>query len=146
MPGSSTRVAGRRRTGRIFQEAPARILLARTTTLTFRSKVIHPARSSLSFQPTFSSSGRKLIPGSAIYIYGDQVNDHGLYDIYLNGTDSVHLYATLNGRSGCGGGYAKACEKLHGLAAFIGELPAGTHDVRLVNKGPSDGNVTYFGE
>ena len=80
--------------------------------------------------------------GSAIYLYGDQVNDHGLYDIYLNGT----AYATLNGRSGCGGGYAKACEKLHGLAAFIGNLPAGTHNVRLVNQGPSDGNVTYFGK
>ena len=84
-----------------------------------------------------------LTPGSAIYIYGDQVNDHGPYDVYLNGSSSPA--AQLNGRSGCGGGYAKYCEKLHGLAFFAGGLPAGTHEVRLVNGGPADGDVTFFG-
>ena len=84
-----------------------------------------------------------LTSASAIYIYGDQVNDHGPYDVYLNGSSSPA--AQLNGRSGCGGGYAKYCEKLHGLAFFAGGLPAGTHEVRLVNGGPADGDVTFFG-
>lgn len=85
----------------------------------------------------------QLTQGSAIYIYGDQVNDHGLYYIYINGSSTP--YTTLNGRSGCGGGYAKHCEKLHGLAFFVGGLPQGQHEVRLVNGGPAEGDVTYFG-
>lgn len=52
--------------------------------------------------------------------------------------------ATNNGRSGCGGGYAKACEKLGGLAFFAGALPEGTHTLRLTNNGPLDGQSTYF--
>ncbi|KAK1926021.1 hypothetical protein DB88DRAFT_537969 [Papiliotrema laurentii] len=84
--------------------------------------------------------------GSALYIYGDQVNDHGYYSIYLNGTDAEHLYGRYTGRSGCGGGYAKSCEKLHGLVGFAGGLPEGKHQVTLVNESPSEsgGNVTFF--
>lgn len=78
--------------------------------------------------------------GSAVYIYGDQVNDHGPYSVYINDTN----VATHTGRSGCGGGYAKYCEKVHGLAFFAGSLPEGQHTLRLVNEGPSSGNTTYF--
>ena len=76
------------------------------------------------------------------------MNDHGYYSIYLNGTDAEHLYGRYTGRSGCGGGYAKFCEKLHGLVGFAGGLPEGTHQVTLVNESPSEsgGNVTFFGE
>ncbi|GMK53583.1 hypothetical protein CspeluHIS016_0101690 [Cutaneotrichosporon spelunceum] len=42
--------------------------------------------------------------GSAVYVYGDQVNDHGVYTVTLNGS----VVGQYNGRSGCGGGYAKA--------------------------------------
>ncbi|RSH82819.1 hypothetical protein EHS25_005809 [Saitozyma podzolica] len=60
--------------------------------------------------------------GSGLYIFGDQVDDHGLYSIYLNssytpwldGSSRSAAVATLDGRSGCGGGYKKACEKLGG--------------------------------
>lgn len=77
-----------------------------------------------------------------MWVYGDQVNDHGLYDVFLNGTQA----GTFNGRSGCGGGYAKYCEKLHGLAFFAGQLPPGQHEVRIVNGGPDTGNKTFFGK
>jgi hypothetical protein len=80
--------------------------------------------------------------GSAIYLYGDQVNDHGPYFIYMN--DSLVLQG--NDRSGCGGGYAKECEKLSGLKYFAGSLPQGQHKMRMVNGGPAEGNRTYFGE
>ncbi len=75
-------------------------------------------------------------------MYGDQVNDHGYYTASLNGT----RVSEYTGRSGCGGGYAKACEKLHGLVFFAGPLPAGTHALRIENSGPAEGNKTFFGD
>lgn len=74
-------------------------------------------------------------------MYGDQVNDHGAYSASINGTS-----ISLNGRSGCGGGFAKACEKLHGLKFFASPLPEGTHSLRIENGGPAEGNRTFFGE
>lgn len=81
--------------------------------------------------------------GSAVYIFGDQVDDHGLYSIYFNGSSTP--YGTYNGRSGCGGGYKKECEKLGTLKFFAGGLPMGQHTLKLVNDGPSGTNETYFG-
>lgn len=77
-----------------------------------------------------------------MYVYGDQVNDHGEYAVLINGTDVGHF----NGRSGCGAGYAKFCEKLHGLVFFTGGLPRGMHALVIQNLGPSEGNKTFFGE
>ncbi|WVO23416.1 uncharacterized protein IAS62_004769 [Cryptococcus decagattii] len=77
--------------------------------------------------------------GSALYIYGDQVNDHGLYSIFFN--TSTIPYATYNGRSGCAvSDVEKSCEKLGTLKVFIGGLGEGEHQVRLVN----EGQETYF--
>lgn len=78
-----------------------------------------------------------------MYIYGDTVNDHGYYNVYLN--NSATPYANLYDRGGCGGVYAKACEKLHVLKFFAGPLPQGLHQVTLVNEGPSGDNATFFG-
>jgi hypothetical protein len=82
------------------------------------------------------------IAGSAIYLYGDQVNDHGPYTVSLDSRQQV----ALNDRSGCGGGYAKACEKLSGLKFFAGGLGEGEHTLRFENGGPSEGDRTFFGE
>ena len=84
------------------------------------------------------------LPGSAVWVFGDQVNDHGPYSLYLNG--STTPYASYTGRSGCGGGYAKYCEKLHGLIGFVGDLPQGNHTLVLRNQGPSDTNQTFVGQ
>lgn len=89
--------------------------------------------------------------GSGVYVFGDQVDDHGLYSIYLNAsatpwTGQYTPYATYNGRSGCGGGWKKACEKLEGLRAFVGGLPMGQHSMTIVNEGPTGQNATFFGE
>ena len=54
--------------------------------------------------------------------------------------------ATLNDRSGCGGGYAKACEKLSGLKFFAGNLGEGEHTLRFENGGPTEGERTFFGK
>lgn len=80
--------------------------------------------------------------GSAVYVYGDQVNDHGYYTVFINDTQ----IANLTGRSGCAGSDGeKSCEKLGALHFFAGGLPEGQHDLRIVNGGTS-GNQTYFGE
>lgn len=76
-----------------------------------------------------------------MYLYGDQVNDHGPYTVSLDSANQ----AALNDRSGCGGGYAKECEKLFGLKYFAGNLGEGEHTLRFENGGPSDGDRTFFG-
>ena len=82
--------------------------------------------------------------GSAFYIYGDQVNDHGLFSVYLN--DTVLTMGVLSGRSGCGEeGQSKSCEKLDGLHFFHGGLGEGLHTVKVVNDG-SGPDAPYFGE
>ncbi|WOO83127.1 uncharacterized protein LOC62_04G006608 [Vanrija pseudolonga] len=79
--------------------------------------------------------------GSAVWVYGDQVNDHGSYTVYLNNT----AVGTYTQRSGCANGYAKSCEKLHGLAFFAGPLPQGQHQLKIVNAGTNgQGQQTFF--
>ncbi|WVQ80956.1 hypothetical protein IAT38_003063 [Cryptococcus sp. DSM 104549] len=81
--------------------------------------------------------------GSAVYIYGDQVNDHGPFSLYFN--DSSTPYGTWNARSGCGtSAYEKSCEKLGSLKAFVGGLPPGEHEATIVNGGPEGDEATYF--
>ncbi|WWD22547.1 hypothetical protein CI109_107040 [Kwoniella shandongensis] len=81
--------------------------------------------------------------GSALYIYGDQVNDHGPFSLYFN--DSSTPYATYNGRSGCGtSAVEKGCEKLGTLKAFVGGLPAGEHRAKVTNDGPEGSGATFF--
>ena len=83
--------------------------------------------------------------GSALYVFGDQVNDNGPYSVFIN--DTLDSHANYTGRSGCGtSDYAKYCEKLGGLKYFVGGLPQGTHKFLLVNGGPSSGNETFFSE
>lgn len=77
-----------------------------------------------------------------MWVYGDQVNDHGSYTVYLNNT----AVGTYTQRSGCANGYAKSCEKLHGLAFFAGPLPQGQHNLKIVNAGTNgQGQQTFFG-
>lgn len=82
------------------------------------------------------------MPGSAVWVYGDQKNDHGEFKVLLNGSEM----AVNNGRSGCGEGYSATCEKLHGLAFFAGSLPQGTHEVKIVNQSPGGDQPTFFGK
>ena len=95
--------------------------------------------------------------GSALYLYGDSVNDHGLYEVYVDqgaapwdsgGSGSgATPNATLNDRSGCGAGWAKACEKLNNLKYFVGGLAEGEHVLALRNLGYGSypGDPTFFG-
>ncbi|WRT63792.1 uncharacterized protein IL334_000717 [Kwoniella shivajii] len=82
--------------------------------------------------------------GSALYVYGDSVQDHGLFSIYFNGSSTP--YGTWDSRTPCGGqsDYGKKCEKLGSIKAFIGNLPPGQHTCKLVNEGPDGTNATFF--
>ncbi|WVF65963.1 hypothetical protein IAT40_000701 [Kwoniella sp. CBS 6097] len=84
------------------------------------------------------------VAASGIWLYGDTVQDHGPFSVYIN--DSSTPYGTWNGRTPCGGPevYAKECEKLGALKAFVGPLGEGTHKVKVVNGGPEGDQSTYF--
>ncbi|KAK7445755.1 hypothetical protein VKT23_014751 [Stygiomarasmius scandens] len=68
--------------------------------------------------------------GSAIYIFGDKKNDHGLYSVVLdNGTTEIY-----NGVSGCGGAFGMTCEQQQPtLAYFASNLGEGEHSLAITN-------------
>jgi hypothetical protein len=76
-----------------------------------------------------------LHSGSALWIYGDEVNDHGSFTVTINGSSPVTHSGSPNGCSGVG-----RCEKQNALKFFAGGLPAGNHDVTVLNVG-----TTFFG-
>jgi hypothetical protein len=77
--------------------------------------------------------------GCALYIFGDVVNDHGLFSVKLDNRTEEQF----NGVAGCGGAFAKACEKTNTLAYFASNLNGDMHTVTLRNiAGP---NSSFFG-
>ncbi|KAF7326192.1 hypothetical protein MKEN_00471400 [Mycena kentingensis (nom. inval.)] len=68
---------------------------------------------------------------TAIYIFGDKTDRHGLYTVSLDGAPPE----TFNGVSGCGGAFAHACEKDNTLVYFAGGQPLaeGEHTITVRN-------------
>ncbi|KAF5366706.1 hypothetical protein D9758_006444 [Tetrapyrgos nigripes] len=68
--------------------------------------------------------------GSAIYIFGDKKNDHGLYSVVLdNGTAEIY-----DDVSGCGGAFGMTCEQQQPtLKYFASNLAEGQHTLTLTN-------------
>jgi hypothetical protein len=77
--------------------------------------------------------------GSAVYIFGDKVDDHGLFSVTLDNR-SVQQF---DGVSGCGGDYRKYCEKTNTIAFFASNLDSSLHTVTLQNN--AGVNNSYFG-
>ncbi|KIK66438.1 hypothetical protein GYMLUDRAFT_70066 [Collybiopsis luxurians FD-317 M1] len=77
--------------------------------------------------------------GSAIYVFGDKKNDHGLYSIVLdNGTEQI-----FDGVSGCGGAFGQTCEQQQPtLAYFASNLAQGEHTLKITNI--AGVNQSYF--
>ncbi|KAJ3837274.1 hypothetical protein F5878DRAFT_622882 [Lentinula raphanica] len=77
--------------------------------------------------------------GSAIYVFGDKKNDHGLYSVVLdNGTEQI-----FNGISGCGGAFGQTCEQQQPtLAYFASNLAEGEHSLKITNL--AGVNQSYF--
>ncbi|KAJ6617316.1 hypothetical protein B0H10DRAFT_2218654 [Mycena sp. CBHHK59/15] len=67
--------------------------------------------------------------GTALFIFGDKTDRHGLYTVALDARPPV----TLNGVSGCGGAFAHACEKDNTLAFFAANLDGSEHAVTVSN-------------
>ncbi|KIY46123.1 hypothetical protein FISHEDRAFT_60598 [Fistulina hepatica ATCC 64428] len=79
---------------------------------------------------------------SAIYIFGDKKNDHGLYNVTLSSTDGSTV-ETYDGISGCGGAYGQTCEQQHPtLAYFASNLDNISYHLKLVNDAGVNGS--YF--
>ena len=77
--------------------------------------------------------------GSAIYIFGDKVDDHGLFSVTLDNRSAEQF----NGVSGCGGVFMKYCEKDNTLAYFASNLDSGLHTVTVQNN--AGVNHSFFG-
>ncbi|KAJ3872576.1 hypothetical protein F5051DRAFT_150965 [Lentinula edodes] len=77
--------------------------------------------------------------GSAIYVFGDKKNDHGLYSVVLdNGTEQI-----FDGVSGCGGAFGQTCEQQQPtLAYFTSNLAEGEHSLSITNL--AGVNQSYF--
>lgn len=69
--------------------------------------------------------------GSAIYIFEDVVDNHGLFTVNLDNRPPVQL----NGISGCGGVFVHACEKTNVLAYYAGDLDSSLHTITVTNNG-----------
>lgn len=87
----------------------------------------------------YSASKANWILGSAVYVFGDKVDDHGLFTVTLDNRTSEHF----DGVSGCGGAFAKACEKTNTLAYFASNLDSSLHTVTVQNN--AGVNNSYFG-
>ncbi|KAJ7280035.1 hypothetical protein C8J57DRAFT_119034 [Mycena rebaudengoi] len=67
--------------------------------------------------------------GTALFIFGDKTDRHGLYTVTLDNREPEQF----NGVSGCGGAFAHACEKDNTLAYFAANLDSSLHTVTLTN-------------
>jgi hypothetical protein len=85
------------------------------------------------------STSNNIRSGSAIYIFGDKVDDHGLFSVTLDNRSAQQF----NGVSGCGGAFQKACEKDNTLAYFASNLDSSLHTVTLQNN--AGVNNSFFG-
>ncbi|KAF7339070.1 hypothetical protein MVEN_01983400 [Mycena venus] len=100
------------------------------------------------FNPLFSGGFSRFTNGdaasvslnftaTAIFIFGDKTDRHGLYTVTLDN----HPPQTFNGESanasasvsGCGGAFAHACEKDNTLAFFAANLDDKQHTVTVTN-------------
>ncbi|KAG6808171.1 hypothetical protein H0H92_005157 [Tricholoma furcatifolium] len=78
--------------------------------------------------------------GSAVYVFGDKKNDHGLYSIILD-NQTAEIY---NGISGCGGAFGMTCEQMKPtLEYFASNLDGSLHTLTIQNL--AGVNQSYFG-
>ncbi|KAK7042692.1 hypothetical protein R3P38DRAFT_2891799 [Favolaschia claudopus] len=126
---------------------------------TIKNQTVEETSSSLTFtgtwghntSPAFSGGGSTFTNGnnasfslafnaSAIYVFGDKKNDHGLYRVFL---DDATEPTVLTGVSGCGGAFGQTCEQqVPTLKYFASNLGEGEHRLRLENDAGS--NESFF--
>ncbi|KAG6901555.1 hypothetical protein C0995_010612 [Termitomyces sp. Mi166 len=79
--------------------------------------------------------------GSAVYVFGDKKNDHGLYSVVLD-NKTAQVY---NGVSGCGGAFGGTCEQMKPTLEFIvSNLDGSLHTLTIENL--AGVNKSFFGE
>lgn len=81
-----------------------------------------------------------VFKGSALYIFGDKTDRHGLFTVTLDN----HTPELFNGVSGCGGAFSHACEKDNTLAYFASNLDFSLHTVTVRNIAGINGS--FFGK
>ncbi|TRM63491.1 hypothetical protein BD626DRAFT_494497 [Schizophyllum amplum] len=79
---------------------------------------------------------------SAIYVFGDKKNDHGLYNVTLT-SQNTSTSQILSGVSGCGGAFGETCEQQQpSLKFFASNLANQTYHLKLSNIAGE--NNSYF--
>ncbi|KAG5639942.1 hypothetical protein DXG03_002281 [Asterophora parasitica] len=81
-----------------------------------------------------------MLQGSAIYVFGDKKNDHGLYSVVLDNRPAE----VYSGISGCGGAYGQTCEQQKPtLEYFASNLDGSLHNLTITNI--AGVNNSFFG-
>ncbi|KZP17380.1 hypothetical protein FIBSPDRAFT_830620 [Athelia psychrophila] len=124
------------------QLAPAGATVANTTLEETDARLHYTGNWTINYSSMFSGGGSIFTSeanatfsvsfnGSALYIFGDKTDDHGLYSVVLDGRPAEQY----EGQSACGGVFEHACEKDNTLKYFASNLDAGLHTVTLTNAG-----------
>ncbi|KAK6981115.1 hypothetical protein R3P38DRAFT_3115145 [Favolaschia claudopus] len=121
--------------------APAGVKLVNTTLEETDERMVYSGDWTENvFNPLFSGGYSRYTNGdgasvslnftaTAIFIFGDKTDRHGLYTVTLDD----RAPETFNGVSGCGGKFEHACEKDNTLAYFAANLEHKQHTVTVTN-------------
>ncbi|KAG6898996.1 hypothetical protein C0993_001919 [Termitomyces sp. T159_Od127] len=78
--------------------------------------------------------------GSAVYVFGDKKNDHGLYNVILD-NKTAEVYS---GVSGCGGAFGATCEQMKPTLEYVASnLDDSLHTLTIENLAGI--NKSFFG-
>ncbi|KAJ6624379.1 hypothetical protein B0H10DRAFT_737973 [Mycena sp. CBHHK59/15] len=122
------------------QLAPAGATVSNTTLEETDASLTYTGTWGSNKSPNFSGGGSSFTQadnasvslsfhGSAIYVFGDKKNDHGLYRTVLDGGAQVY-----DGISGCGGAFGMTCERMKPtLAFFASNLDSALHNLTITN-------------
>ncbi|KAJ7243817.1 hypothetical protein B0H12DRAFT_1236301 [Mycena haematopus] len=118
--------AGARLTNATLEETDARLVYTGNWT----ENVYNPLFSGGYSRYTNDDASVSLdFTGTALFIFGDKTDRHGLYTVTLDD----RAPQTFNGVSGCGGAFAHACEKDDTLKYFAANLDEREHSVEVRN-------------
>ncbi|KAG6844168.1 hypothetical protein H0H87_009287 [Tephrocybe sp. NHM501043] len=134
------------------QLAPAGASVSNTTFEEDNSELKYSGVWNSNKSPNFSGGGTSYtnadkatvslsFHGSAVYVFGDKKNDHGLYSVVLD-NKTAEVYS---GESGCGGAYGMTCEQMKPtLEYFASNLDDSLHTLTIENLAGI--NNSFFGE
>ncbi|KAG6896780.1 hypothetical protein C0992_006130 [Termitomyces sp. T32_za158] len=133
------------------QLAPAGATVSNTTYEEDNAALTYSGTWNRNKSPNFSGGGTSFtnedkatvslsFHGSAVYVFGDKKNDHGLYSVVLD-NKTAEVY---DGVSGCGGAFGATCEQMKPTLEFVASnLDDSLHTLTIENL--AGVNKSFFG-